>query len=132
MRKRFDRGPARPAHAPVVAAVGARNRRGGGRSKARSGTEITPPRQPAAEHWAKFEIRSPLDGIILERNVTIGDLVGVGADMFKIGDLTTLGVMANLYEEDLPLVESLPATSAAGPCMSPRASKPPASRADSR
>ncbi|HEX4145001.1 MAG TPA: efflux RND transporter periplasmic adaptor subunit [Pirellulales bacterium] len=61
-----------------------------------------------AEHWAKFEIRSPLDGIILERNVTIGDLVGVGADMFKIGDLTTLGVMANLYEEDLPLVESLP------------------------
>jgi multidrug efflux pump subunit AcrA (membrane-fusion protein) len=65
--------------------------------------------EPAAdEHWAKFEIRSPLDGIILERNVTIGDLVGVGADMFKVGDLTTLGVMANLYEEDLPLVESLP------------------------
>jgi cobalt-zinc-cadmium efflux system membrane fusion protein len=60
------------------------------------------------EHWAKFEVRSPLDGIILERNVTIGDLVGAGADMFKIGDLTTLGVMANLYEEDLPLVESLP------------------------
>jgi biotin carboxyl carrier protein len=60
-----------------------------------------------AEHWAKFEIRSPLDGIILERNVTIGDLVSVGADMFKIGDLTTLGVMANLFEQDLPLVESL-------------------------
>jgi membrane fusion protein, heavy metal efflux system len=62
----------------------------------------------AAERWAKFEIRSPLDGVILERNVTIGDLVEVGADMFKIGDLTTLGVMADLYEQDLPLVESLP------------------------
>ena len=61
-----------------------------------------------AEHWAKFEIRSPLDGVILERNITIGDLVAVGADMFKIGDLTTLGVMANLYEQDLPLVEALP------------------------
>ena len=60
-----------------------------------------------AEHWAKFEIRSPLDGIILERNVMVGDLVRAGADLFKIGDLTTLGVMANLYEEDLQLVESL-------------------------
>jgi cobalt-zinc-cadmium efflux system membrane fusion protein len=63
----------------------------------------------AAERWAKFEIRAPLDGVILEQNVTIGDLVGVGADLFKIGDLSTLGVMASLYEEDLPLVESLPA-----------------------
>ncbi len=52
----------------------------------------------------------PLDGVILEQNVSVGDLIKVGHDLFKIADLSTLGVMAEVYEEDLPLVESLAAT----------------------
>ena len=64
----------------------------------------------AGDDWARLEIRPPLDGVILEQNVSVGDLVKVGHDLFKIADLSTLGVMAEVYEEDLPLVESLAAT----------------------
>ena len=65
---------------------------------------------PAGDQWARLEIRAPLDGVILEQNVSVGDLVKVGHDLFKVADLSTLGVMADVYEEDLPLIESLAAT----------------------
>ncbi len=58
--------------------------------------------------WARVEVRSPSDGVILERNVIAGDIVDTTADLFKIGDLSRLVVWAHLYEEDLPLLQALP------------------------
>jgi cobalt-zinc-cadmium efflux system membrane fusion protein len=58
--------------------------------------------------WARVEIRAPENGVILEKNISIGDIVDTSADLFKISDLSRLVVWAHLYEEDLPLVQSLP------------------------
>lgn len=52
--------------------------------------------------WAELDIVAPMAGVILEKNFTVGDIVDTSHDMFKIADLSRLGVMANVYEEDLP------------------------------
>jgi cobalt-zinc-cadmium efflux system membrane fusion protein len=59
------------------------------------------------ETWANVEIRSPLDGVVLERNISIGEIVDTGFDMFKIADITRMGVLANIYEEDIPKLMTL-------------------------
>ncbi len=58
--------------------------------------------------WARVEVRSPIDGVILEKNVTVGDIVNTDVDLFKVGDLSYLSVWAHVYEDDLPLLELLP------------------------
>jgi membrane fusion protein, heavy metal efflux system len=58
--------------------------------------------------WANVEVRAPLDGIVLEHNVSIGEIVDTGFDMFKIANLNRMGVLANVYEEDIPRLASLP------------------------
>jgi cobalt-zinc-cadmium efflux system membrane fusion protein len=58
--------------------------------------------------WARVEIRAAIDGVILEKNITTGDLVETTSDLFKIGDVSHLVVWAHLYEEDLPLLEKMP------------------------
>lgn len=65
---------------------------------------------PAAEvrEWARVEVRAPISGVILEKNAVVGDIVGTDTDLFKIGDLSVLVVWAHVYEDDLPLLESLP------------------------
>ncbi|MEI8381792.1 MAG: efflux RND transporter periplasmic adaptor subunit [Planctomycetota bacterium] len=60
-----------------------------------------------AETWANVEIRSPLDGVILERNVSIGEILDTNVDMLKIADLNRMGVLANIYEEDIPRLMAL-------------------------
>jgi cobalt-zinc-cadmium efflux system membrane fusion protein len=64
----------------------------------------------AEEHvhrWARSEVRAPLDGVILEKNLALGDLVDTNLDLFKIADLSRLRVMAHVYEEQLPLLDNL-------------------------
>jgi cobalt-zinc-cadmium efflux system membrane fusion protein len=58
--------------------------------------------------WARVEVRSPRDGVVLEKNVTAGDIVDTTTDLFKIGDLKHLTVWANVFEEELPLLQALP------------------------
>lgn len=60
------------------------------------------------ETWANVEIRAPLDGMILERNISIGEIVETGFDMFKIADVSRMGVLANVYEEDIPKLTGIP------------------------
>jgi len=48
-----------------------------------------------------------LDGVILEKNIALGDLVDTNLDLFKIADLSRLRVMAHAYEEQLPLLDNL-------------------------
>ncbi|HEX4592094.1 MAG TPA: efflux RND transporter periplasmic adaptor subunit, partial [Gemmataceae bacterium] len=51
--------------------------------------------------WARVEVRAPLDGVILEKNVNFGDVVDTTADLFKLGDRSQLVVWAHVFEEDL-------------------------------
>ncbi len=60
--------------------------------------------------WAKLEVVAPLDGTVIERNVALGELVDTTTDLFKIADLSRLGVLAHAYEEDLPTLDGLPAS----------------------
>jgi cobalt-zinc-cadmium efflux system membrane fusion protein len=65
-------------------------------------------REEMVAQWAKLEVRSPLDGTIIERNVVLGELVDTTTDLFKVADLSRLGVLAYAYEEDLPTLDRLP------------------------
>lgn len=58
--------------------------------------------------WARVDVRAARDGTILEKNLTVGDLVDTTTDLFKIGDLTSLTVWAHAYEDDLPALADLP------------------------
>jgi cobalt-zinc-cadmium efflux system membrane fusion protein len=71
---------------------------------------IKPSQQLALDRtWAELDIVAPMTGVILEKNFTVGDIVDTSHDMFKIADLSRLGVMANVYEEDLPKLVALKA-----------------------
>lgn len=59
------------------------------------------------ESWANVEIRAPLDGILLENNVSLGEIIDSTMVLFKVGDLSRMGVLANVYEEDLPKLTAL-------------------------
>jgi cobalt-zinc-cadmium efflux system membrane fusion protein len=70
------------------------------------GNEETPSVKPG--DWARIEVRAPTGGVILEKNVIVGDIVDTATDLFKVGDLSQLVVWAHVYEEDLALLETLP------------------------
>ena len=55
---------------------------------------------------SRFEMKSPLTGIVVERTVTPGQSVTGDSDhvLFTIADLDRLQILADLYERDLALV----------------------------
>ena len=55
---------------------------------------------------ATFSLNSPIDGIVVERNATIGASVGTDANLFKIIDLSQVWVDANVFEKDLQRVRA--------------------------
>ncbi len=57
--------------------------------------------------WARVEIRAPLTGVVLERNVAGGEMIQTTDELFKIADLSRLRVVAHAYEEDLPRLDAL-------------------------
>lgn len=57
--------------------------------------------------WAQTEIRSAIDGVIVEKNFNVGDIVEPTDDLFKVADLSRLQVLANIYEEDLWAIRAL-------------------------
>ncbi|MSR56518.1 MAG: HlyD family efflux transporter periplasmic adaptor subunit [Planctomycetaceae bacterium] len=59
-------------------------------------------------NWARVEVRAPVSGTIMEKNVAVGDYVASELDIFKLADLSRLDVLAHAYEEDLPALEQLP------------------------
>lgn len=54
---------------------------------------------------AVFSLRSPIDGIVVERNATIGATVGSDASVFKIIDSSSVWIDANIFEKDLSRVK---------------------------
>ena len=83
------------------------DRRGPGRGRA-DARDKKRPRQGRERTWARVELRAPLAGTVLEKNVTVGDIVATTSDLFKIADLRRLAVWAHIYEEDLPVLLALP------------------------
>lgn len=61
----------------------------------------------AARTWSELPVRSPRDGRVLEKNVNVGEVVDTTDNLFKIADLSTIQVLAYVYEEDLTVLEQL-------------------------
>jgi RND family efflux transporter MFP subunit len=56
-----------------------------------------------AEH--DVTIFSKVDGVVTARNVTLGGNVEPGRDLFEIADLTTVWMLADVFESEAPLVK---------------------------
>lgn len=50
----------------------------------------------------QLEIRSPISGVVIQKNVNEGDYVKTGDSMFSVADLTELWAIFHAYESDLP------------------------------
>jgi membrane fusion protein, heavy metal efflux system len=55
---------------------------------------------------AQFTLTAPISGTVIERTLTLGQMVGGEAAqrLYVIADLTTLWVLADIYEKDLALI----------------------------
>jgi RND family efflux transporter MFP subunit len=53
-----------------------------------------------------YTARAPFDGVILESKLRLGEFVQTGTEMFEIADLSTLWVLADVYEKDLPFAHT--------------------------
>jgi cobalt-zinc-cadmium efflux system membrane fusion protein len=51
-----------------------------------------------------FSLTAPISGIVVERNATIGATVGSDANLFKIIDISSVWIDANVFEKDLERV----------------------------
>jgi membrane fusion protein, heavy metal efflux system len=54
---------------------------------------------------AIFSLTSPIDGTGVERNATIGATVGTDANLFKIINLASVWIDANVFEKDLERIK---------------------------
>ena len=62
-------------------------------------------RQGRAVATAGGVLRSPIDGTVVEKLITPGQLLQAGTTpCFTVADLSSVWVMANIFESDLPLV----------------------------
>ncbi len=49
-------------------------------------------------------IRSPMDGVVIARNISVGQVVDTGFVAFEISNLSTIWVTAAVNQQDLPLI----------------------------
>lgn len=52
----------------------------------------------------QYEIRAPIDGIVIEKHISLGEAVKEDADIFFIADLSTVWAEAAIYAKDLNTV----------------------------
>lgn len=57
---------------------------------------------------SQFNLTAPISGTVVERNVTLGQIVGgdPAQRLYVVADLTQLWVTADIYEKDLPLIHT--------------------------
>lgn len=48
---------------------------------------------------------SPANGVVTEKNVTAGASVDMGSELYKIADLSTVWIQAQIYEYELPYIK---------------------------
>jgi cobalt-zinc-cadmium efflux system membrane fusion protein len=66
------------------------------------------PHKEAESPWGRVTLRAPFDGVVVERNVHVDEMViDNTVNLFQIADVRRLLVIANCPEDDLPALESL-------------------------
>ncbi len=56
---------------------------------------------PSEGGLTTYEIRSPIDGVILEKHLNVGEAVAENSELFVIADLSTVWVEVTVYAQDL-------------------------------
>ncbi|OFY83844.1 MAG: hypothetical protein A3F72_07530 [Bacteroidetes bacterium RIFCSPLOWO2_12_FULL_35_15] len=59
-----------------------------------------------AEPQNNFDILAPISGTVMKREVSNGEYMEAGAMLFEIADLSTVWIMFNAYESDLPWIRT--------------------------
>ncbi|WP_146389569.1 efflux RND transporter periplasmic adaptor subunit [Allorhodopirellula solitaria] len=59
------------------------------------------------ETLSHYAIRAPFDGTVLTKDVVLSEQIRPDVLLFSIADLSTVWVTVNVYEEHLPLLDSL-------------------------
>lgn len=54
---------------------------------------------------ARFDVKAPLDGVIVEKTVTVGQLIEAGTTVYTIANPDLLQAVGEIYERDLRLVK---------------------------
>lgn len=67
---------------------------------------VTNAEDPSGESGEYIPVRSPLNGVVLEKEITQGTAVTVGSPLFVVADLTELWAVAEIDETELPLVKA--------------------------
>jgi RND family efflux transporter MFP subunit len=52
-----------------------------------------------------LRVNAPHDGIVVEKMVVEGQMVDAGAKLYRLADLATVWVQAQVYEQDLPFIK---------------------------
>lgn len=55
--------------------------------------------------FTRYEIRAPFDGIVIEKHITIGEVLNAETEAFVISDLNTVWVNLSVYQKDLPFIQ---------------------------
>lgn len=63
-------------------------------------------RSGKATDLSAYTIRSPIDGTITEKHVTLGERAGSESSLFTISNLTNVWVLGDVYEKDIPHVST--------------------------
>lgn len=56
------------------------------------------------EHISRNMLYSPIDGVVVERHLTRGELVDTATQLYTIADLSDVWVMGRVYERDIRLL----------------------------
>lgn len=61
----------------------------------------------AAPHTSltRYEVFAPISGRVMEKHVSIGEMVGSDSELFLIADLSSVWINLNVSQEQLPLVK---------------------------
>ena len=62
------------------------------------------PNQPD-ESFIIFEIKAPISGTIIEKHVTLGEMLKDDSETFVVADLSNVWVKVNVHQKDLPKVK---------------------------
>jgi rubrerythrin len=52
-----------------------------------------------------LRVNAPRDGIVVEKMVVEGQMVEAGAKLYRLADLATVWIQAQVYEQDLPFIK---------------------------
>ncbi len=55
--------------------------------------------------FTRYEIRSPFNGTVTEKHITIGEKLMNDSKAFAIADLSTVWINISIYQKDMPFVE---------------------------